>query len=370
MVMSGCMSESLRRPRDLLLTPCSDDLLDSHEDHLHHLLMGRVLPSATIVKIIVLAIAADWNTMMGQVPSANNEWYFLDCLNVAYTICYAARDEIASCLDPDTLRAVEAGGGLPSVTPPDGQVDINLSTNITAALRRMLPALRIISKWVKGNVSRLARAQQGGGVQQQEVERFASVYSDLLRHTGALFPLEQLPRLDNPLEEDHDMKGFSPLKRGMMDKSESGEADGTQGGPEVHPNEEQLMRISDILLDGKLVLFQAEVSAKSGSHERLHSLVFQAKQLFNAAPAAPVITQTVNQLANLQLQHVPAFVPRSNRNPEIESEVASVSTETEDDPVNLAMRATMGDGSSMEDEDDMFSEELEEEEEQLVWGGR
>ena len=92
--------------------------------------------------------------------------------------------------------------------------------------------------------------------------------------------------------------------------------------------------------------------------------------MFNAAPAAPVITQTVNQLANLQLQHVPAFVPRSNRNPEIESEVASVSTETEDDPVNLAMRATMGDGSSMEDEDDMFSEELEEEEEQLVWGGR
>ena len=63
-----------------------------------------------------------------------------------------------------------------------------------------------------------------------------------------------------------------------------------------------------------------------------------------------------------------AFVPRSN--PEIESEVASVSTETEDDPVNLAMRATMGDGSSMEDEDEMFDEELEEEEEQLVWGGR
>lgn len=232
--------------------------------------MNRVLPSAIIVKIIVLAIAADWNTMMVQVPSASNEWYFLDCLNAAHTICYAARDEVASCLDHETLKAVEAGGGLPPVIPPDGQVDINLSTNITAALRRMLPALRIISKWVKGNVSRLARAQQGGGVQQEEVERFAWAYTDLLRHMGALFPLEQLPRLDAPLEEDHDMKGFSPLKRGMMDKSESGEAGGAQGAPEVHPNEEQLMRISDILLDGKLVLFQAEVSAESGSEGRLH----------------------------------------------------------------------------------------------------
>lgn len=90
--------------------------------------------------------------------------------------------------------------------------------------------------------------------------------------------------------------------------------------------------------------------------------------MFKAAPAPPVVAQTVNQLASLQLQHVPAFVPRGN--PEIESEVASVSTETEDDPVNLAMRATMGEGSSIEDEDDMFDEELEEEEEQLVWGGR
>lgn len=257
---SGCTSESASVSGDRALTRSgSDDLLDSHYDHLHHLMMGRILPSAIIVKIVVLAIAADWNTMMAQVPSASNEWYLLNCLNIAYTICYAARDEIASCLDPNTLIAVEAGLVPVMTGTTDGQVDINLSTNITAAFRRMLPALRIISKWVKGNVSRLARVQQAGGVQQEEVERFAETYSDLLRHMGVLFPLEQLPKLYDPLEEDHDMKGFSPLKRGMMDK---GESDGPAGDArlEVHPNEEQLMRISDILLDGKLVLFQAEVS--------------------------------------------------------------------------------------------------------------
>jgi hypothetical protein len=143
----------------------------------------------------------------------------------------------------------------------DGQVDINLSTNITAVLRRMLPALRIISKWLKGNVSRLARAEQDGGKLQEEVDIFASTYTDLLRHLEALFPLEQLPKLYDPLEEDYDMKGFSPVKRGMVDSCSTDKADDhARHASDVHPNEEQLMRISDILLDGKLILFQAEVS--------------------------------------------------------------------------------------------------------------
>jgi hypothetical protein len=86
--------------------------------------------------------------------------------------------------------------------------------------------------------------------------------------------------------------------------------------------------------------------------------------LFGSIPVAS--EEPVGQLANLHLQ-APTFVPGGD--PEIDQEVASVSTETEDDPVNMAMRATMGDGSSM-DEDDSFDEELEEEEEQMVWGGR
>jgi hypothetical protein len=216
----------------------------------------RILPSAIIVKIVVLAIAADWNTMMAQVPAASNEWYFINCLNIAFTICEAASGEVESCLDPKVVEALENGCSATKGSAEGGKVDINLSTNITAALRRMLPALRIISKWVKANVSRLARAQQANDTQREEVEIFARAYVVMLRYMGALFPLEQLPKLDGPLEEDHDMKGFSPLKRGMVDMVEG---EGDARAPEVHPNEEQLMRISDILLDGKLVLFQAEV---------------------------------------------------------------------------------------------------------------
>ena len=67
-----------------------------------------------------------------------------------------------------------------------------------------------------------------------------------------------------------------------------------------------------------------------------------------------------------------AFVPRSQQQlqaqprvgPE-ESDHASVSTETEDDPVNLAMRAALG--SSMDDSELGMDED---EEEIILWGGR
>lgn len=79
------------------------------------------------------------------------------------------------------------------------------------------------------------------------------------------------------------------------------------------------------------------------------------------------------KFAHLNLDSVQlsaAFAPTDSRAGEID-DIASVSTETEDDPVNLAMRATLGDGSSMGDEDEMNGEDVEdEEEEQMVWGGR
>jgi hypothetical protein len=236
------------------------------------LIKDRILPSAIIVKTVVLAIAADWNTMMEQVPSsstarnASDQHRLVFCLAICQTVCQVALEEVQSCLDPNVLAVLADAKSVPvpSAESPmtDGQVDINLSINITAVLRRMLPALRIISKWLKGNVSRLARAEQDGGKLQEEVDIFSSTYTDLLRHMEALFPLEQLPKLYDPLEEDYDMKGFSPVKRGMGESSAESKPEdrAARHASDVHPNEEQLMRISDILLDGKLILFQAEVS--------------------------------------------------------------------------------------------------------------
>ena len=47
-----------------------------------------------------------------------------------------------------------------------------------------------------------------------------------------------------------------------------------------------------------------------------------------------------------------------------DAEIASVSTETEDDPVNMAMRATLG-GSNVDEEE---HQPMDEDEEVIVWG--
>lgn len=89
-------------------------------------------------------------------------------------------------------------------------------------------------------------------------------------------------------------------------------------------------------------------------------------------PVPLPINESTAKFAHLNLNSVPssaAFAPTESRAGEID-DIASVSTETEDDPVNMAMRATLGDGSSMGDEDEINGEDVEDEEEQMVWGGR
>ncbi|KAJ9097645.1 hypothetical protein QFC21_004681 [Naganishia friedmannii] len=362
------------------------ELIDSHLDHLAMLIKDRLLPSADIVKTVVLALAADWNTMMDQIPPSSSgkagddpNYYLVYCLAISQTVCQAALEEVQSCLAPELLDALanDHSVPIPASTFPvengEAAIDINLSVNITAALRRILPVLRIISKWLKGNIARLVRAEQDGGKVAEEVEIFASTYMDLLRHMEALFPLEQLPKLYDPLEEDYDMKGFSPVKRGMMESSEADEAGGAAArhSADVHPNEEQLMRISDILLDGKLILFQSEAKVLFGLDQT-------AARLGETHAIGVNVDASNAQLANLHLyrdvtvQAMPSsFAPPDSRRIDVDVEVASVGAETEDDPVNMAMRATMTDGSSLEDEDRHDKDfDDEEEEEQMVWGGR
>lgn len=74
-----------------------------------------------------------------------------------------------------------------------------------------------------------------------------------------------------------------------------------------------------------------------------------------------------------QALQAPPFAPtqtiRTTQHDE-EHELASVSTETEDDPVNLAMRATMADGSSVDGEEVREADDDEDDEEQIVWQRR
>jgi hypothetical protein len=155
--------------------------------------------------------------------------------------------------------------------PPEDAAENDLAQRITAAFRRTLPALRVASKWLLANLKYVAHATPPAGSSQVEeipgvfVSGMPVFWRHFLRFYNALyklFPIEKLPSLLSPLEEDVDLRGFLPLRNLMIGNTpmivdadarrEDGlAAVGPQGRESAHPNEEQLMRISDLLKDVK-----------------------------------------------------------------------------------------------------------------------
>lgn len=228
---------------------------------------------------------------------------------------------------------------------------------ISAILRRILPSLRVISKWLKLNITYLSRLASPSGNDQVSspelgaaISSFWDTYHAFFQSSSKLFILERLPSITRPLEEDLDMRGFAPLQKGKTADIDSfaagatsavdstdvgGDGNGDDGdeGREVHPNEEHLMRLGDIQVDGLLI------GQSQGYADPLHT--------FTAGTfTIPEATEMPN-------------VPRVEEY-EREHDLQSISTNTEDDPVNLAMRASLGSESVDEEEE-------EDEEEVIVW---
>lgn len=216
-----------------------------------------------------------------------------------------------------------------------------LHVHISAVLRRLLPSLRILSKWLKLHLEYISRVQRSNSLNAQ-IAHFWESYLRLAIALATLFPIDQLPSLAQPLEEDIDMKGYIPVAWGMVKGSGEGEQH------DFHPNEEQLMRIADLQVDAKL-LAQTAVGLPD----------FYKDAFADRQSGASALGQQ-SQAHHLPL---PAF-NMYNAGREGQDDLASVSTETEDDPVNLAMRATLGessvDGGSVKDD----AEEI------IVWNRR
>lgn len=133
-----------------------------------------------------------------------------------------------------------------------------------------------------------------------ELETFWSVFADFGNSMMLAFPREELPSAREEgvwLEEDVDLLGFAPLRRGMKEGVQA--ADGQGGemasvGKEVHPNEEQLMRIEELQGDASLIS-EAEVSRAIRARDELeltrtlHSL---HSLLSNMAPSSIVLAAT------------------------------------------------------------------------------
>ncbi|EJD07040.1 uncharacterized protein FOMMEDRAFT_165668 [Fomitiporia mediterranea MF3/22] len=99
----------------------------------------------------------------------------------------------------------------------------DIAQQITAIFRRVLPAIRIASKafW-NGCVS-------------------------FLTSLNVSFPRARLPELKSPLDEDVELSGFSPIQRNLFVRPPLKADELASEARVAHPNEEYLMRISDIL---------------------------------------------------------------------------------------------------------------------------
>jgi hypothetical protein len=169
------------------------------------------------------------------------------------------------------------------------------ASNISAVLRRTLPAIRILSKWLGSQLDYIGRVDarliaretrrgmkggrddgshrgeddvnaedydederaEGISIKSEELSqvliRFWTVYSGFSNTLLQAFPSSLISDAKSDaivwLEEDVDMLGFAPLKKGMKEGSEGQGIEIDKVGKDVHPNEEQLMRIRDIKKD-------------------------------------------------------------------------------------------------------------------------
>lgn len=228
---------------------------------LSYSLSKRLLSSETIVQLVVSLLGVHWHvrTNLSVITGGSSAQLRQQSEQAALKtvlLLFAIIFEIAA----ETLQAT---GPVRSHHHESAIVDddLQLAQWISNVLRRLLPSLRIASKWIKLNfdyISRLAEHHPASNETLRELWRqYAKFASELKR----VFPINQLPSLTGPLEEDIDLRGFGPLSRGLT--THGGRPLGESTGTEVEDNaprdgeEEQLMRISDLLVDMTLIVNSA-----------------------------------------------------------------------------------------------------------------
>lgn len=162
----------------------------------------------------------------------------------------------------------------------DGEDNMIVAQSISAIVRRTLPALRIASMWFLSNGDYLSRYDSTNARYRKDepdvpeevciaVKRFWDIYIAFVNVLQSAFPhnLLKATTADIMLEEDIDMLGFSPLRRRLKETTSSkGSATksatvlSSTAGTTLHPNEEQVLRLGDILADANL-LAHSDVSS-------------------------------------------------------------------------------------------------------------
>lgn len=299
----------------------ADGLAEKVAVEYEKLVTELVIPADIISKVIILSQGALWKHRMIRQPSERVK--LRSPLQVETRIVSHLLALHRALLGIAAVEVKEK----PEEDAPKG----DLAQRITAKFRRMLPALRMSGKWVRGNLRYLSQARRPGEPppsapapppQSQSTEAatggesvrspkgkgrdggrreakpprpphsveiyllpsFWKAYVGFVNALTETFPVDDLPKLVAPLEEDVDVLGFLPLKKFMMgdvksvgasrpeSPKENGNGKGKKGAAnvardQVHPNVEQLMRIWDMHGDAKAVS-EDDVSAIASSLSR------------------------------------------------------------------------------------------------------
>ncbi|CAE6461003.1 unnamed protein product [Rhizoctonia solani] len=329
------------------------------------LVARRLLPSATIVQVFVITLGALWRVRMFRLEGDHKperrrtkpkgsereddreDDIPLETRIVAHFLAlYTVLLEIGIREIQDGVN--EAG----EMGVDEQQRSEKLAQRITGTFRRTLPALRIANKWVKANVRYLQQYSLEGAQEpntpvsptlpntmRPSLTSFWHAWSRFDSQVAGAFPLDLLPSISVDLEEDIDMKGFSPLKWGSNGgpHSRGQEAQGKSEAASVHPNEEQLMRIGDLIVDDKYITALPECPLTSGSIlPQTHS----QPQGYAGIGRYDRWDET-NDDTDLGSDDGTPGEDDDFHNQE--DDRATVSTRTDDDPVQLAMNARLSD---------------------------
>ena len=217
-------------------------------------LAARQLSSEIVVKMTAILIGNHWQSRQAasiapanEDPKLTSRRHEAELMSLRILLGVYGQILAVSATEVEEALRTRASGSAVSLDDNEPQLHVHIS----AVLRRLLPSLRILSKWLKLQLDYITRCQRSGQLGPQ-ITQFWDNYTRLVIALATLFPIDHLPSLTQPLEEDIDMKGFIPLAWGMNRNQGEGEHD-------FHPNEEQLMRISDLQVDAKL-LAQTSVS--------------------------------------------------------------------------------------------------------------
>jgi protein SMG7 len=135
--------------------------------------------------------------------------------------------------------------------------DVDLGQSVSAILRRALPALRISVRWIKSHLDHLhppssAFIATAGHLDTAVASEFWQSFDSLFSALAKGFPLDRLPKPDADgeliLEEDVDVKGLAPLSLSLRGISAQ-----SRERAELHPNDEQLLRIADLIRSAALI---------------------------------------------------------------------------------------------------------------------